>query len=254
MEDFNSKSLIPALVGIILIIAGILIPKVVTMGPEGQYTELKSINMSLENDYEVKRSSMVAANKIASTKYETIQEVANRHVADDEKVNAFMAEVFNWDSAKGFDNVKAHIQANYEVDDMFMIMFFPNATYTVAELDAMKEEAASEESIDTEETETPTDASEDVESEEASTEATTEETAPETELNVTNKIDDMKITARCDAIDSYLINSETVGNDYTYLARLAITRTVNGETSTEVMLIKYTIGADGIIRNIRGIV
>jgi hypothetical protein len=135
-----------------------------------------------------------------------------------------------------------------------MNMFFPNVeTTTVQET----EEPATEVEQGSETTEESVESADTMVTEESDTietEENSEEIAEQTDItaNITgNKIDENNITMEFGGAQSYLLSS--VGNDYTYIARVAVISHVGDSSSTSVMTIIYTVDNNGILSNIQGI-
>ena len=235
MEDFNVKTIIPAIIGLVLLFGGIIISKVGILGIENEYNQVSSVYADLQNEYEIKRSSQVAANELASTKYETINHVKERHTEDDKVLSDFMNSVFSWTDYASYNKTKVNIANTYVSDDNFMNIFFPNAEY--------KEEESSVENNEVNEA-IPNATTEVADTTEAtSTDATTSDKA--------NKIDDNKLSMKFNGVESYLIDQ--TGNNFTYFARIAVISSSNGTDTNVVFTLKYTIDDEGNISNIQGV-
>lgn len=219
MEDFNMRMLVPGIVGIVLFFCGIAFSKLGVMSIEADYNDVSSVYADLQNEYELKRSSQVAADKLITSKYDAIKEVATRHESDDKIASDFMTAVFSWTDYASYNKTKSNIVSTYAPDDVFVSMFFPDADYAKTDV---KQTAQSKKSK-----------------------------KKTTEAAKTNKIDDAKMSMKFNGIASYLISED--GTEYTYLAHVTVISTANDKSSTVVLTIQYTIDGQGVISNIKGV-
>lgn len=198
------KKFIPLIIALALFFVSMLYNNVFVQDKANQVLVLKEELQIKENDYTVKKSSLIAENEIIIEQATGVTE--QRKEKDDVVAEAFITDVVSWSSFAEYLNKKDKVSAEYVLDADFLALFFPDVLVAVAE-----------------------------------------------DGTVYNYIDTYELSLSLYSFRSYVTNVNADATRYTYFAICTVASFNNGGEAYKQFPIMYTVDANGMMSDIKGI-